>query len=175
MAAPVEILSRLLWVRDAAALPDKALADQLGLEPKAVAALVATHPERFPEALVFHLTAEERQRIPDAPVLAFTEAGAALLTGLVAGKEPQLLTLLPAFAEARRVLTAQAELSLRVTTLEQKLETVLKLLQGEEVEGAPKERPIGFVTEEDLPHGLKTQQRVGKIEREGRKQGEGRE
>jgi hypothetical protein len=46
-----------------------------------------------------------------------------------------------------------------VAALEQKLDMVLKLLQGEEVEGAPKERPIGFVTEEHLPKGLKTQQR----------------
>ena len=159
MAAPVEILSRLLWVRDAAALPDKALADQLGLEPRDLAALIQAQPDRFPEALVFHLTAEERQRIPDAPVLAFTEAGAALLVGLVPGHEPALLRLLPAFAEARHVITAQAELSLRVTALEQKLDTLIKLIQGEEAEGAPKQRPIGFITEEDLPHGLKTQQR----------------
>ena len=164
MAAPVEILSRLLWVRDAAALPDQALADQLGLETKALAALVTTQPDRFPEALVFHLTAEERQRIPDAPVLAFTEAGAALLAGLVPGHEPALLKLLPAFAEARHVITAQAELSLRVTALEQKLDTLIKVIQGEEVEGAPKQRPIGFVNEEDLPHGLKTQRREGKRE-----------
>lgn len=167
MAAPVEILSRLLWVRDAAALPDQALADQLGLDTKALAALVATHADRFPEALVFHLTAEERQRIPDAPILAFTEAGAALLTGLVPGHEPALLTLLPAFAEARHVITAQAELSLRMAALEQKLETLIKLIQGEEVEGAPKQRPIGFISEEDLPHGLKSGQR-GKTEREER-------
>ena len=61
MAAPVEMLSRLLWIRDAAALPDKALAGQLGLELKDLTALVAAHPDRFPETLVFHLTAEERQ------------------------------------------------------------------------------------------------------------------
>lgn len=159
MAAPVEILSRLLWIRDAAALPDAALADQLGLEPRALTALVQAHPDRFPESLVFHLTAEERQHIPAAPILAFTEAGAALLTGLVPGHEPALLTLLPAFAESRRLLTAQAELSLRVQALEQRLEMITKLIQGEDVEGLPKQRPIGFITEEDLPHGLKSGQR----------------
>ena len=162
MAAPVEVLSRLLWLRDAAAIPDAVLADQLGLDAKALAALVQAHPERFPETLVFHLSAEERQKIPEAPVLAFTEAGAALLAGLVPGQEAALLALLPAFAEARHVLTAQAELSLRLTALEQKLDLVMKVLQGEEVEGAPRERPIGFVTEEDLPHGLKARERNGK-------------
>jgi hypothetical protein len=162
MAAPVEILSRLLWIRDAAALPDKTLADQLGMELKDLTAVVAAHPDRFPETLVFHLTGQERQHIPDAPVLAFTEAGAALLTGLVPGHELALLTLLPAFAEGRHVLTGQAELSLRVTALEQKLEMVLKIIQGEEVEGVPKERPIGFITEENLPHGLKARQRDAK-------------
>jgi len=161
VSAPVEVLARLLWLRDTAALPDRALADQLGLEPEALAGLVQAHPERFPELLVFPLSAEERQKIPDAPVLAFTEAGAALLTGLLPGKEPALLALLPAFAEARRVLTAQAELSARVTALEQKLEVVLKALQGEgEGEGQPEHR-IGFVPE-DLPRGLKARQRTDK-------------
>lgn len=162
MAAPVEVLSRLLWLRDAAAIPDAVLADQLGMDARALAALVQAHPERFPETLVFHLSAEERQKIPETPVLAFTEAGAALLAGMVPGQEAALFTLLPAFAEARHVLTAQAELSLRLTALEQKLDLVMKVLQGEEAEGTPKERPIGFVTEEDLPHGLKARGRNGK-------------
>jgi hypothetical protein len=160
LTAPVEVLSRLLWLRDTAALPDRALADQLGLEPEKLLALVKAHPERFPETLVFTLGAEERQKIPDAPVLAFTEAGAALLTGLIPGKEPVLLALLPAFAEARHVLTAQAELSARVTALEQKLDVVLKALQGEGEEPHPEHR-IGFVSE-DLPRGLKARQRTAK-------------
>jgi len=158
LSAPVEVLSRLLWLRDAAALPDRALADQLGLEPGALAALVRSHPERFHESLVFPLTAEERQKIPDAPVLAFTEAGAALLTGLLPEKEPALLGLLPAFAEARRVLTSQAELSARLAALEQKLEMVIQALQGEADEDARPEHRIGFVAE-DLPKGLKAKQR----------------
>lgn len=162
MTPPVEILSRLLWIRDAAVLPEEVLTDQLGLEPLALAALVRAHPQRFPESMVFHLSAEERQRTAGAPVLAFTEAGAALLTGLLPEKEAALLTLLPAFAEARHILTAQAELSMRLSSLEQKLEVVLKALQNEEAEGGTKERPIGFVTEEDLPHGLKAKQRTAK-------------
>jgi hypothetical protein len=161
LSAPVEVLSRLLWLRDTAALPDSALADQLGMEPKALATLVQAHPERFHETLVFSLTAEERQKIPDAPVLAFTEAGAALLVGLLPGKEPALLRLLPAFAEARHVLTAQAELSARVTSLEQKLDLVMKALQGEDEGEAQAERPIGFVPD-DLPKGLKARQRTAK-------------
>jgi len=160
LSAPVEVLSRLLWLRDTAALPDRALADQLGLDAKVLATLVQTHPERFHESLVFHLTAEERQKIPDAPVLAFTEAGAALLTGLLPGKESALLALLPAFAEARHVLTSQAELSARVSALEQKLDLVLKSLQGEG-DAAHTERPIGFVPE-DLPKGLKAKQRTAR-------------
>ena len=67
---------------------------------------------------------------------------------------------LPAFAEARRVLTSQAELSARVATLEQKLDLVIKSLQGEE-EGAHAEPPIGFVPE-DLPKGLKARQRTAR-------------
>ena len=161
MSAPVEVLSRLLWLRDTAALPDRALADPLGVAPEALAALVQAHPERFHEALVFPLSAEERQKIPDAPVLAFTEAGAALLTGLLPGKEPALLALLPAFAEARHVLTSQAELAMRVSALEQKLEVVLKALQGENPGEAHPEPPIGFVPV-DLPKGLKARQRGAK-------------
>lgn len=161
MSAPVEILSRLLWLRDTAALPDKALAAQLGLAPGALAALVQAHPERFHESLVFPLSAEERQKIPDAPVLAFTEAGAALLTGLLPGKEAALLALLPAFVEARHVLTSQAELAARVTALEQKLEVVLKAMQGDGESEPHVDQPIGFVTE-DLPKGLKAKQRTAR-------------
>ncbi|GLH74803.1 hypothetical protein GETHLI_33050 [Geothrix limicola] len=160
MSAPVEVLSRLLWIRDTAALPDQALADQLGMETSALTALVEAHPERFHESLVFPLTAEERQKIPEAPILAFTEAGAALLTGLLPEKESRLLSLLPAFAEARHLLTTQAELSARVSALEQKLELVLKTLQDEE-EPAHEEHRIGFVPE-DLPRGLKAKQRTAK-------------
>jgi hypothetical protein len=162
VSAPVEILSRLLWVRDTAALPDQVLADQLGLEAADLAALVQAHPERFHESLVFPLTAEEREKIPDAPVLAFTEAGAALLTGLLPDKEPQLLGLLPAFAEARHVLTAQAELAVRVMALEQKLELVLKALNGDGEGDVHAEHPIGFIPPEGLPKGLKTKQRAAK-------------
>ena len=161
MSTPVEVLSRLLWLRDTAALPDRALADQLGLEPEDLKALVESHPDRFHESLVFPLTAEERQRIPGAPVLAFTEAGAALLTGLLPGKDPALLALLPAFAEARHVLTAQAELSARVTAMEQKLELILKAVQSDEEGGGHAEHAIGFVPE-DLPKGLKAKQRSDK-------------
>jgi outer membrane murein-binding lipoprotein Lpp len=161
MSAPVEVLSRLLWLRDAATLPDQALADQLGLEPKFLTALVQSHPERFHESLVFPLTAEERQKIPDAPILAFTEAGAALLTGLLPGKESALLALLPAFAEARHVLSAQAELSARVAALEQKLDLVVKTLQADQKDGSHAERPIGFVPE-DLPKGLKAKQQTAR-------------
>jgi hypothetical protein len=161
VSAPVEVLSRLLWIRDTAALPDQALADQLGLETVALHTLVGAHPERFHESLVFPLTAEERQKIPHAPVLAFTEAGAALLTGLLPAQEARLLELLPAFVEAHHLLTSQAELSARVTALEQKLELVLSTLQGEgEAEKHP-EHPIGFVSE-DLPKGLKAKQRTAK-------------
>lgn len=162
MAAPVEILSRLLWIRDAAALPDAVLADQLGLEPKALAALVETHPERFSEALVFHLTAEERQKIPGAPIMAFTEAGTALLTGLLAEKEASLLALLPAFAEARHVLTAHAHLAARVEDLEQRLDLALRALQGEGEGTPPPDRPMGFIPAESLPKGLKAIQRSTK-------------
>lgn len=159
MAAPVALLSRLLWLRDAAALPDRALADLLGTEPDRLDALVHAHPERFSGELVFRLTAEERQRIPEAPILAFTEAGAALLVGLL-GQDREVLALLPRFAEARRILTGQAELAARVAALEQKLEAVLQALQAED-EAAARHRPIGFLGEE-LPHGLKGRERQGR-------------
>lgn len=161
MSAPVEVLSRLLWLRDTAALPDRAVADQLGVTPEDLAALVEAHPDRFHESLVFPLSAEERQKIPDSPVLAFTEAGAALLTGLLPGREPALLALLPAFAEARHVLTAQAELSARVSAMEQKLEVVLKALQEGEEGPVSGDHHLGFVPE-DLPRGLKAKQRAEK-------------
>jgi hypothetical protein len=158
MAAPVEILSKLLWIRDAAALPDQALADLLGEEPRVLDTLVNAHPERFAEEMVFRLRGEERAKIPEAPVLAFTEAGVALLVGLLPGRDPRILALLPRFAEARHLLTSQAELSARVLALEEKLEMLVKALQGE-AEEEEKRRPIGFVSDDDLPHHLKGKER----------------
>lgn len=113
--------------------------------------------ERFTEELVFRLDGEERARIPDAPVLAFTEAGMALLVGLLPGKDPAILALLPRFAEARRLLTAQAELSARVSALEEKLEGLLADRQDESAQ-----RPIGFINAGDLPRGLKDKARAGR-------------
>lgn len=157
MPVPVELLSRLLWVRDAAALPDQAVADLLEEELRVLGTLVNAHPERFTEELVFRLNGEERARIPDAPVLAFTEAGMALLVGLLPGKDPAILALLPRFAEARRLLTAQAELSARVSALEEKLEGLLEDRQDEATQ-----RPIGFINAGDLPRGLKDKARAGR-------------
>lgn len=158
MAAPVEILSKMLWVRDAAALPDRAVADLLDEESRVLDSLVNAHPERFAEEMVFRLTGEERTRIQGAPVLAFTEAGIALLVGLLPGKDSRILGLLPRFAEARQLLTSQAALSARVSALEEKLDLLVKALQSEDEE--EKHRPIGFIQEE-LPQGQKAKQRPG--------------
>jgi len=159
MPLPVELLSKLLWVRDAAALPDRALADLLGMEARGLDAVVQAHPERFSEAFVFRLTSEERQHIPDAPILAFTEAGVALLVGQL-GQDAPLLALLPRFAEARHLLTSQAALAARVETLEQKLEAILQALKASAESGEP-HRAIGFLGDE-LPHGLKARERQGR-------------
>jgi hypothetical protein len=158
MAVPAELLSSLIWVRDSAALPDQALADLLGLTVNRLNTLVQAHPARFTEELVFHLTAAERQHIPEAPILAFTEAGIALLVGLL-GQDAQILAILPRFAEARHLLTGQAELAVRVEALEQKLEVILQALKGEE--GEEDHRPIGFLKDE-LPRGLKARERQGR-------------
>ena len=157
MPAPAELLSKLLWVREAAALPDQALADLVGVEAAGLDALVQAHPERFAEEMVFRLTGDERARIPEAPVLAFTEAGVALLLGLL-GKDAELLALLPRFAEARHLLNSQAELAARVSALEAKLEMLAKALQDEAQE-EERHRPMGFVAEGSLPPHLKDKER----------------
>lgn len=163
MAPPAALLAKLLWLRDTAALPDQILADALGVEAADLQALVQAHPERFSEEFTFHLTAEERLNIHEAPILAFTEAGIALLVGLL-GKDTQILALLPRFAEARHLLTSHAELSARVEALEQKLGAVLQALKAE-TEGAEHHKPVGFLNEE-LPHGLKALERQGRTPRE---------
>ena len=159
MAPPVALLSKLLWVRDAAALPEDALANLLGIEPARLTALVQAHPERFAEEMVFRLSAEERQHIPGAPILAFTEAGLALLVGQL-GLDAPILALLPRFAQARHLLTNQAELGARMEALEQKLDALLQMLKSE-AEGEEHHRPIGFLSD-DLPHGLKSRERQGR-------------
>ena len=155
------LFAGLHLLRDAPAVLDIALASRLGLDADALRKAVADDPACFPEELVFHLTAEERQRLPQDAVLAFTEGGAALL----AAKLPQtpVLETLKDLAAARGAWLDQARLAQRVEALENELKAIGDLIKAanKEAEEAKAERPIGFVAE-DLPHGLKAKERAEK-------------
>ena len=159
MTAPLGLVATLRLIRDCPALPDLALADQLGVSAETLRAAVTSHESRFSEELVFRLSAEERQALADAPVLAFTESAVALLIDLLPGAEAKVTETLRGFAQARHVLSSQAALAQRVEALEQQFKALVVALQGEGPEGKD-DHVVGFVRDEP-GQGLKAKQRGG--------------
>jgi hypothetical protein len=159
VTAPLGLVASLRLLRDCAALPDLALAEQLGVTPEALRAAVASHESRFSEDLVFHLQAEERQALEGAPILAFTEASVALLVDLLPGAELKVTETLRGFVQARHLLASQAALAQRVEALEQQMKALVAALQGEG-EDTEKDHVVGFVRDEPGP-GLKAKARGG--------------
>ncbi len=155
------LFAGLHLLRDAPAVLDSALAARLGLDADALRKVVAEDPTCFPEELVFHLTAEERQHLPQDAVLAFTEGGAALL----AAKLPHapVLEALKDLATARGAWLDQARLAQRVEALENELKTIGDLIKAanKEAEATKAERPIGFAPD-NLPQGVKAKDRAEK-------------
>lgn len=152
------LFAGLHLLRDAPVVLDGALAARLGIKAEALQKTVADDPACFPEELVFHLSTEERQHLPEHAVLAFTESGAALLSQKL--PDAPVLEVLKELAAARGVWLDQARLAQRVEALENELKVLGDLLKAanKEAEAAKGERPIGFVAE-DLPHGLKAKER----------------
>ncbi|HJU82721.1 MAG TPA: hypothetical protein VJ600_00780 [Holophagaceae bacterium] len=159
MTVPLGLVSALRLIRDLPALPDLALAGQLGVTPESLRAAVDAHASRFSEDLVFRLTAEERQALDGAPVLAFTESAVALLVDLLPGGETRVPDTLRHFAQARHLLASQAALAARVEALEQQLKSLVQSLQGEACE-VPETHVVGFVKDQPGP-GLKARQHGG--------------
>jgi hypothetical protein len=137
------LFAGLHLLRDAPAVLDGVLAARLGLGAEALRKVVAEDPACFPEELVFHLTEEERQHLPEASLLAFTEVGAALL----AAKLPDAPVL-----EALKELAAARGNELKA------IGDIIKAANKEAEETKP-EHPIGFVGEA-LPHGLKAKEKA---------------
>ncbi|HJW09312.1 MAG TPA: hypothetical protein VJ483_06725 [Holophagaceae bacterium] len=159
MTAPLGLVASLRLIRDCPALPDLALAELLGVDAEVLRAAVAAHGTRFSEDLVFRLSAEERQALPGAPVLAFTESAIALLIDLLPGAETKVTEALQGFVQARHLLSSQAALAQRVEALEQQFKAFVAALQGEGAE-AKDDHIVGFVRDEPGP-GLKAKQRSG--------------
>ena len=158
------LFAGLHLLRDAPAVLDGALAARLGMEAEALRKVVADDPGCFPEELVFRLTDEERQHLPEAPVLAFTEGGVALLAPKL--DRERVMAALKDLAGARGAWLDQARLAQRVEALENELKAIGDIIKAanKEAEETKTERPIGFVAEE-LPHGLKAKERAERGER----------
>ncbi len=159
MTAPLGLVASLRLLRDCAALPDLALAEQLGVTPEALRAAVGSHGARFSEELVFRLSAEERQALPGAPVLAFTNSAVALLIDLLPGAEAKVTETLLGFVQARHLLSSQAALAQRVEALEQQLKSLVVALQGGG-EAGKEDHVVGFVHDEPGP-GMKARLKGG--------------
>jgi len=163
---PVEqIDSRIFLLRGQKVLLDKDLAQLYGVETRIINRAVKRNVERFPEDFMFVLTREEITRISQIGisaerlkfsknVVAFTEQGVAMLSGLL--NSPRAIQvnieIMRAFVRFRQMLSTHVDLARKLKTLEKKydeqfkvvFEAINELMEPVDEDDAAKE--IGFHT-----------------------------
>ena len=163
---PVEqIDSRILLLRGQKVLLDKDLAGLYGVETRILNRAVKRNAERFPEDFMFSLTREEIARISQIGisseglkfsknVVAFTEQGVAMLSGLLNSPRAVQVTIeiMRAFVRFRQMLSTHVDFARKLKALEKKydaqfkvvFEAINELMEPVDEEDAAKE--IGFHT-----------------------------
>jgi hypothetical protein len=144
------------------------LAVLYGVEPGALVQAVKRNIERFPEDFMFQLTPDEYRILKSQSVIsswggrrhppyAFTEQGVAMLSSVLRSKRAVQVNveIMRTFVRLRRILAENAGLAERLDELEKKYDVQFKvvfdairqLMQPPE----PKNKRIGFVTDDDKP------------------------
>ncbi len=163
---PVEqIDSRIFLLRGQKVLLDKDLAQLYGVETRILNRAVKRNSERFPEDFMFALTREEITRISQIGisseelkfsknVVAFTEQGVAMLSGLLnSPRAVQVnIEIMRAFVRFRQMLSTHVDFARKLKTLEKKydaqfkvvFEAINELMEPVDEDDAAKE--IGFHT-----------------------------
>ncbi len=153
---------------------DADLADLYGVPTGALLQAVKRNPERFPDAFMFRLEADEWRSLKSQSVISnagrggrryapyvFTEQGVAMLSSVLhsASAIAVNVAIMRTFVRLREMLASNAELTAKFDQLEQKLashdqaivgilEAIRQLVQPPQVTS----RPIGFVTPKDARH-----------------------
>jgi hypothetical protein len=148
-------------IRGQKVILDRDLASLYEIETRALNQAVKRNPERFPGDFMFELTREEITRISQfvtsssrikfsKRVLAFTEQGVAMLSGVLnSPRAVQVnIAIMRAFVQLRRILAAHADLAKKLEELEVKydgqfrvvFEAIRELMKPPE----PKPKRFGF-------------------------------
>jgi hypothetical protein len=156
------IAQRIIELRGHRVMLDTDLAEMYGVPAKALNQAVKRNAERFPEDFMFRLTKEEKaelvtncdrfSRLKHSTVFpcAFTEQGVAMLSSVLnSARAVQVnVAIMRAFVQLRGMLASHAELSKKLSALEQKYDAQFKVVFEairELMEPPKKERrKIGF-------------------------------
>ena len=166
---PIERVEQSIYlIRGHKVMLDRGLAGLYGVETRALNQAVKRNAERFPPDFMFELTREEVMRISQIVissegsdikyskrVLAFTEQGVAMLSGVL--KSPRAvdvnIAIMRTFVKLRRMLESSEELSRKLAELEAKynkqFRVVFEAIHELMIPPEPKNKPIGFHVREE--------------------------
>jgi hypothetical protein len=134
------IESRIYLIRGQKVVLDRDLAELYEVETRALNQAVKRNADRFPEDFMFALTREEIRNLSQfvissgfkhAPrVLAFTEQGVAMLSGLL--NSPRAIAvnigIMRAFVRLRQLIASNADLARKLADLESKYDEQFKIV-----------------------------------------------
>ena len=166
---PIERVEQAIYlIRGQKVMLDRDLAGLYGVETRVLNQAVKRNETRFPYDFMFELTREEIRNISqfvtcseDASikhskrVLAFTEQGVAMLSGVL--KSPRAvevnIAIMRTFVKLRQMLESSEELSRRLADLESKYDEQFRLvfdaIRELMIPPEPKSNPIGFHVREE--------------------------
>jgi len=166
---PIERVEQAIYlIRGQKVMLDRDLAGLYGVETRVLNQAVKRNETRFPDDFMFELTREEIRNISqfvtcseDASikhskrVLAFTEQGVAMLSGVL--KSPRAvevnIAIMRTFVKLRQMLESSEELSRKLADLESKYDEQFRLvfdaIRELMIPPEPKSNPIGFHVREE--------------------------
>jgi len=174
---PLERVEQAIYlVRGHKVMLDRDLAALYGVETRVLNQAIKRNENRFPSDFMLELTREEVMRIsqivtsseiPDIKyskrVLAFTEQGVAMLSGILKSQRAVdvNIAIMRTFVKLREMLESNEELSRRLDELESKYDEqfrmVFEAIRELMIPPEPEKRPIGFhVREEHAVYKVRT-------------------
>ncbi|MCC6698832.1 MAG: ORF6N domain-containing protein [Candidatus Hydrogenedentes bacterium] len=166
-----KVASRILFIRGKKVLIDADLAQLYEVSTAALNQAMRRNRERFPEDFVFQLTSEEKQEVvtscdhlarlkysPNQPH-AYTEHGAIMAASVLNSARAVEVSVfvVRAFVQLREVVSANKEITQKLTKIEQRLAghdqeiqaLIIAFRQLMAPHAPPKKRQIGFRKSED--------------------------
>ncbi len=168
---PIERVEQAIYlIRGQKVMLDRDLAALYDVETRVLNQTVKRNEKRFPSDFMFELTREEIRNISQfvtcsgattikhsKRVLAFTEQGVAMLSGILKSDRAVEvnIAIMRTFVKLRRMLESNEELSRRLSELESKYDEqfrmVFEAIRELMIPPEPKKNPMGFHVREDGP------------------------